>query len=430
MFFLSQIQAQLPGCTNNIFPADLSVNAEPYPYITLKWNAVSGATSYDVYVNSKLPPTQLIGTVSVDSFNFINATYNTKYFWYVVPKGADGSAIGCASSVTSFVSGPPPQAPANDNCDGAIDLSATPVTGSTLGATQSMPATECNGYTGTANDDVWYQFTATANESLIISLTGNQFFDGVLEAFSGNCGSLVSLTCSDSSQVGGTERITLDVTAGTDYKIRIYNFYADLSHRGTFKVLRVNAPLPVTLVNFKAERLSEKNHLWWSTSSEINNKGFDIQYSADGTNFTSLFFVSSKAINGNSSSLLSYEYTDERALPGNSYYRLKQVDKNGISVFSKIILLKGTKMTSFSLGNIYPNPARNELHVNLASPESDRIKIEISDITGKRMLQLTTQGNSNSNYPVDISGLPSGSYFIKAIDSNGSSTSVGKFVKE
>ena len=337
LFFFCDLQAQLTGCTSNISPANSSTNVDPFPYITLKWTPVTGATSYDIYVGTKVPPTQLIGTVLTDTFNFINASYNTTYNWYIVPKNASGNAIGCVSTATSFVTSPPPLPPINDNCSGAIDISTVPLNGTTLGATQSQPADLCNGYTGTADDDVWYKFMPPANSTTIITLTGNGSFDGILEAFSGACGSLTALTCSDTSQEGGREQITLNVIAGTTYTLRVYGFYANLTDRGTFSISTMSAPLPVTLLNFSGEHRDNKNLLKWSTATELNNQGFEVQYSTDGNNFDAISFVNSKSKDGNSASVINYEFIDGRTLYGNAYYRLKQVDKDGRPNFSNII---------------------------------------------------------------------------------------------
>ncbi|MDQ6890303.1 MAG: T9SS type A sorting domain-containing protein [Bacteroidota bacterium] len=430
MSLFYNVKAQVPGCTTNISPANTSTNVNPYPTVTLKWNAVTGATSYDIYMSTKIPPKQLIGTSTSDTFNFSNAAYNTIYYWYVVPRNADGSAMGCTSSSTSFITSSPPPPPSNDDCPGAINISSMPLAGTTLGATQSQPAVFC-GYTGTADDDVWYQYTPVTTGTIIISMTGNNSFDGVLEVFSGACGSLTSLTCSDSSQLGGREQITLNVTAGTTYKIRVYSFGSDLSSRGTFSISVTAVVLPVSLLNFKGERRANKNLLNWSTATELNNKGFEIQYSSNGNNFDALSFVNSKALNGNNASILNYEFTDGRTLSGNAYYRLKQVDKDGNSTFSNIILLKGDKITAIALSNIYPNPAKNKLNVTIASPASNRITLEIRDLTGKIVrLQAASVFNGDNNLLIDVAGLPSGSYFIKAVGKNGIQTSVGKFVKE
>ena len=242
---------------------------------------------------------------------------------------------------------------------------------------------------------------------------------------------MTSLTCSDTSQEGGSEKITLGVTAGITYKIRVYGFYGDLTNRGTFSISVVGMPLPVTLLSFTGTRHAEKNILTWSTATEINNQGFELQYAPDGKDFQKLAFINSKALNGNSSTILSYEFTDARPLSGNSFYRLRQIDKDGRESFSNIISLKGEKVDRITLGNFYPNPAKNKLHISIAIPVSNKINLRITDVAGKMVQQqsfVLTSGNNNLN--VDVSALRAGSYFIKATGNNGYKSAVSKFVKQ
>lgn len=422
--------AQAPGCATNVAPLDMSTNVDPFPSITLKWTPVAGATSYDVYYNTKVPPRQFAGNVTSDTFNFVNANYNTTYFWYVVPKNADGLAIGCVSTVTSFTTSVPPSAPSNDNCSGAINLTSN-LAGTTLGATQSQAPVVCNGYTGMSDDDVWYEFTATKTGTAIITLNGNNSFDGVLEVFSGACGSLTSLNCSDTSQSGGTEQITLNATAGTSYKIRVYGFDGDLASRGTFTISAVEAALPVTLLDLTAEHRQNDNVVLWKTANELNNVGFEVQSSNDGNTFEKIAFIDTKAVNGNSSLLLSYQFVDAGASGGSTYYRLKQIDKNGHSSLSNIIFLKGNKINSVAFGKIYPNPVKNNLNLLIASPFVNKIKIDITDLAGKLIISREkTVINGNNRYSIDVSTLPAGTYFIKASDINKTQSAVSKFVKD
>ncbi len=422
-------QAQTPDCTTNLSPLNAITNVDPYPKITLKWQPVANATSYDVYISTKIPPKQLLGTTTSDSINLYDASYNTTYYWYVAPKNADGAATGCISNVTSFTTIPPPPPPSNDNCTGAAYLSSSPLTGTTLGATQSQPADICNGYTGTANDDIWYQFTPSENGTIVISLQGNGSFDGVLEAFSGDCGSLTSLSCSDSSQSGGREQLTLNVISGTNYKVRLYNFYSTLSTRGTFSISATGAALPVTLLSFKGEHQQDKNILRWSTAQEQNNQGFEVQYSLDGNNFNPLSFVNSKAVNGNSSSILSYEFADVRPIE-NLYYRLKQIDKDGRSDFSNVIYIKGEKNAEASY-NIFPNPAKNLLNITISSASANKIKLGIKDLAGRTMMQENKTLMKGANrLVINLSSLASGTYYLSADSENGTPVVYRQFVKE
>ncbi len=135
-------------------------------------------------------------------------------------------------------------APANDDCSGAtlltVNTTCTTTNGTTVGASQSMPAINCNGWTGNADDDVWYKFVA-GNTSQTITVTGNGSFDAVLELLSGSCGSLSSVTCSDNTYGGGTETIAATgLTVGNTYYIRVYDWYN--GNNGTFTICVYGTP--------------------------------------------------------------------------------------------------------------------------------------------------------------------------------------------
>src|SRR6218665_2298078 len=91
------------------------------------------------------------------------------------------------------------QAPANDNCANAITLtSATSfsgTSGTTVGATQSLPAITCNAQTGTADDDVWYKFVAVATIHTV-KVIGGEGFDPVIDVRSGACNG-TNIACAD-----------------------------------------------------------------------------------------------------------------------------------------------------------------------------------------------------------------------------------------
>lgn len=427
----ASLKAQLPDCTTNISPSNTATNISPGPFITLKWNPVVGATYYYVYFNAKLPPTKITGTAVIDTFNIYNAEYNTKYYWYVIPVNANGSAIGCGgSSTTSFTTGLSPATPANDDCSGAIDISNT-ISGSTLGATQSQPADACGGYTGFADDDVWYQFTALSTGTVSIDLAASANFDGVLELFKGNCGSLMSVACSDENPEGGSESISLAAEAGTNYKVRVYSFGSGLSDRGNYSISATGSPLPISLIDFKGEHLKNNNLLLWSTATESNNSGFQVEYSFNGKDFKNLGFVNSKQSSGNSASVLNYQFTDKRNIDGNVYYRLVQIDKDGKSSYSKVILVKGGKINSLSINAVYPNPAKDKLTLVVSSPANNNLTISIADLAGRIVQrQAISVVNGGNNLDMDVSALSAGTYIIKANCNSGCKALLVKFVKE
>ena len=130
-------------------------------------------------------------------------------------------------------------APANDNCAGAITLtpgtSCTPVSGDVAGATQSIAAILCNAFTGTADDDVWYKFTANATE-MNVSVTGSVDFDAVIDLRSGGCNG-ANIACADATFTEGTETINATgLMVGTQYYVRVFDWYNLAPASTTFNI--------------------------------------------------------------------------------------------------------------------------------------------------------------------------------------------------
>lgn len=128
----------------------------------------------------------------------------------------------------------------SDNCSSATTLtvsaSCSPVSGSTLGATQTIAA--CS---GNADDDVWYSFVATGT-SHQITVTAGASFDPVVQLFSGSCASLISIICKDDGGTAITETINASgLSIGVTYTIRVYN-YGVGAGSGDFTICVANPP--------------------------------------------------------------------------------------------------------------------------------------------------------------------------------------------
>lgn len=116
--------------------------------------------------------------------------------------------------------------PANDECTGAFNLPVTPNCQPTNTIVTSAGATESQSpCTGSADDDIWFSFTATTNQ-VAINATGEPTADAVIELFSGSCSSLNSLGCMDVAYAGEKETfIKAGLTIGQVYYFRIYEFH-------------------------------------------------------------------------------------------------------------------------------------------------------------------------------------------------------------
>lgn len=215
-------------------------------------------------------------------------------------------------------------------------------------------------------------------------------------------------------------------TIGTDYYIDVAvtgfsNFYI---HSGNFA-------LPVDIVSFKGQRQKDKVKLEWITATESNNKGFELQRSADGRNFTAFAFIASRALQGNSQLQLQYQYTDEAPMRGSNYYRLKQTDINGEVVYSEVVLVKNTTANGIIFIDMYPNPVRDWLRIRLASPAVNKVDVFITDMTGRVIRQQAAQLIAGDNVVnLAMQGLQAGQYLVKVVCSTGCEGATMKIVKE
>ncbi len=177
----------------------------------------------------------LSGDGGVETISLTGLTAGTTYFIRVY----DYYAGAAPTPTFTICVTTPASAPANDNCAGAIALTpgatCTPTAGTVAGATQSQAGCE-----GTANDDVWYSFVA-GSTGAAVAVAGSASFDGVVEVFSGTCGSLVSMACTDGTLDGGTETATLTgLTVGQTYYVRVYHWYTAVAATPTFTICVTN----------------------------------------------------------------------------------------------------------------------------------------------------------------------------------------------
>lgn len=421
------------SCVTNVLPASGATGVSA-PRTTFRWNTIAGATSYDFYGGTTNPPTGLVGSYAGDSVVLTGLAFSTTYYWYVVPRNAGGALVGCDVNATSFTTDVAPSAPANDDCIGAVALSnAVSYTGTTISATQSQASESCNGSgTGTADDDVWFMFTTGPNggdATIDQGVVSGSNFDGVIIAYSGSCGSFTQIGCADNT-TGGPESVTLTNLAGnTTYYFRIYS-YDNNANQDQFTVKISGTALPVNIIKFAAAKDGGNNILNWTTTCEVNNKGFEVQKSANGNEFVTTTFVASKAINGSCATATNYSATDAKPYMGTSYYRLKQIDHNGKFVFSNIIAVKGDKINKLTVSDVYPNPATKVLNLVIASPFNVKANISITDVTGKVVASINnnlTEGNNNIQ--LNVADLSKGAYLLKVVCGNDCSSNIVKFVK-
>lgn len=198
--------------------------------------------------------------------------------------------------------------------------------------------------------------------------------------------------------------------------------YADI-------VLHFGSASPINLASFTAARQNPTtNILKWSTGNEHNNKGFEVQSSVDGTNFHNIGFVASKAPGGNSNTTLDYSFLDTRAGSVTRYYRLNQIDFDGKTSLSRAVLVKGDPL-SFS-AQVYPNPVRSSLNLQLTTPDNNNVLIEVSNMEGRVVHRSSANLMRGENrVTIDLSAVPAGVYTVRATLKDKSKSIMLRFMK-
>jgi hypothetical protein len=162
--------------------------------------------------------------------------------------------------------------------------------------------------------------------------------------------------------------------------------------------------LPVELINFSARRSGRFVDLNWETVTENNNAYFEIQRSLDGLDFVSLGKVNGA---GTSLELVNYSFEDLDPYNGTSFYRIKQVDFDGISSYSEVrsVEFEGAL-------HIFPNPTSGKLFVY--GQPNDLSSLQIVDLLGKDKSELIETADFRAgSVCIDFSDLSPGIYLLK-----------------
>ena len=209
------------------------------------------------------------------------------------------------------------------------------------------------------------------------------------------CVLFYQLTAHDPRALGGTEQAAA--------ALNISSSEATALQQIAYQQVRASgAPLPVTLTTFAAQRRAAGVALRWATASEVNNREFEVQRSADGQIFTVLGHVAGQ---GSTALAHAYAFDDYLAPLGPLYYRLRQVDTGGQATFSPVVAVAVGTSTA-----LFPNPAHQFLHI--AAPSATRYRVR------NQLGQLLLQGAlTDGSATIELQALPIGIYQVE-LDTN------------
>lgn len=169
-------------------------------------------------------------------------------------------------------------------------------------------------------------------------------------------------------------------------------------------------PLPVSFKSFSAARNKNLVGLKWTTASESNNLGFEIQRLIGSGSWQTVSFIYTQAIAGNSGSDLNYSYSDVNSTKGITQYRLRQVDIDQKSKYSEIRAVRGDGQSGKTI--VFPNPGIAGGKVNVIFEEANGTRdISLIDLNGRLVRQWKNITNNN----LQIENLTPGLYNLKVI---------------
>jgi hypothetical protein len=170
------------------------------------------------------------------------------------------------------------------------------------------------------------------------------------------------------------------------------------------------SPLPVSFKSFTAIRSNSAVLINWTTASETNNIGFEIQRLIGAGSWQSVLFIATKAPNGSSPTELAYSFIDQNGTKGITQYRIKQVDIDQRARFSEIRAVRGLGQMAKTI--VYPNPSMSGSKVNILFGEKDGARdVSLIDMSGRVIRQW--KGFTNNN--LQIENLLPGLYNLKVI---------------
>jgi hypothetical protein len=175
-----------------------------------------------------------------------------------------------------------------------------------------------------------------------------------------------------------------------------------------FMLVSPATALPVTLNNFAATPKQKDIALSWTTDLEINNLGFMVERSLDGSNFKEIGWVKG---NGTTSLLSKYVYTDHFVQPGILYYyRIRQLDIDNQQQYSIIRNARINQSAVVAL-TISPNPAKDFLNLFI-SGTSNLASVELINALGQKIIQKNQVNAFGGIYQLALKGVARGIYTV------------------
>ena len=179
----------------------------------------------------------------------------------------------------------------------------------------------------------------------------------------------------------------------------------------SFALFGNSGVIPVELISFTAAAVNDKVTLNWSTATEVNNNGFQVERNS-GSGFVTVGFVNGK---GTTTEVQNYSFTDAGIAAGSYTYRLKQVDFDGSFEYSSEVEVDVLGVREYALNQNFPNPFNPSTMISFSLAVDAKVNLKVFDILGQEVMTIVNNNLSAGahEYTFDASNFNSGVYFYR-----------------
>ena len=187
-------------------------------------------------------------------------------------------------------------------------------------------------------------------------------------------------------------------------------------HKRTVTMV-VGLVIPVELTAFNAFVNDNDVQLDWTTATELNNLGFEIQRKRNDGQFESVGFING---NGTTTETNQYSFIDKKVDAGNYSYRLMQKDFDGTFAYSPEVEVEVSLPLEYSLEQNFPNPFNPTTTIRYAIPEDNFVSIKLYDVLGNEVITLVNEQQQAGRYEMlfNASSIASGVYYYQITSGN------------
>ena len=184
------------------------------------------------------------------------------------------------------------------------------------------------------------------------------------------------------------------------YNWASFKLYLDPDNTGAITCDTPLSGMPVELTSFSYRMNQGEVELLWKTATEQKNYGFDIERkTADEKEWSHAGFVPG---HGNSNTVQQYSFKERPAAITKCWYRLKQIDQDGLSTYSNPLEVTIESPGAFVLAQNYPNPFNPSTKIEYQLPVDARVRIELFSITGQIVSELVNTDQLAGTYSINI----------------------------